>query len=92
MIMKRESASDQFKIDRRDLKQTTTAMAQRTWLNNGSAYMCILKLCTILNCPLQNTLKSPEFSGLRKETMTANCLTFHLELNPAQIQYAEVEM
>ena len=92
MIMKRESASDEFKIDRRDLKQTTTAMAQRTWLNNGSAYMCILKLCTILNCPLQNTLKSPEFAGLRKETMTANCLTFHLELNPAQIQYAEVEM
>ena len=30
MIMKRESASDQFKIDRRDLKQTTTVMAQRT--------------------------------------------------------------
>ena len=83
MIMKRESASGQFKIDRRDLKQTTTAMAQRTWLNNGSAYMCILKLCTILNCPLQNTLKSPEFAGLRKETMTVNCLTFHLELNPA---------
>ena len=58
MVMKRESASNQFKIDRRDLKQTT------------------------LSCPLQNTWKSPEFAGLRKETMTANFLTFHLELSP----------
>ena len=50
----------------RDLKQTTTATATRTWKNKRSNCQntCVLKLCTFLSRPRQNNkVKSPQFAS-----------------------------
>ena len=83
----------------RDLKQTTTATATRTWKNNrfnwqnNSAARAFENFMHFLAVPCKKTTwNHHKLRRLQTETATANYINFHLELNASLIRYAEVEV
>ena len=85
--------------ENRDLKQTTTATATRTWKNKRSnwqnnssarAFWNFVHFLAVL-CKT-TTWNHHNLRPLRTETATANHFNFHLELKASLIRYAEVEV